>query len=226
MKRTILLLSVVIGLVTSCTYDIRSSSPSEESGVGPTAEPVKKVLSTFQQIEGTDYLMAQISANPEARESSGNPLDWIRSGYSYSGFTTHNFVFFDLETETVHRLLPNNDNAILQTTGFPTPQYDPSQPDEPNPPIEWWLYTIVKGDTDGNGRMDYDDKLTLGVSDVGGNGYADLIADVDGVLGQIYQDNILFVIYNANEKNHIAKINLPAREVVTTIEMDLGDDMK
>jgi hypothetical protein len=68
--------------------------------------------------------------------------------------------------------------------------------------------------------------LTLGVSDVGGNGYADLIADVDGLLGHIYKDNILFVIYNSSEKNYIAKINLPARELVTMTEMDLGDDVK
>jgi hypothetical protein len=36
---------------------------------------------------------------------------------------------------------------------------------------------------------------------------------------------MLFVIYKSNETNYIAELNLQAREVVTTTEMDLGDDL-
>ena len=229
MKRNLFLLFVSVMLVSaSCRYALESRDPSQAaSNTASTPVPVEKVLSTFDQIEGTHYLMARISANPDARDSSGGPLSWLESGYSSYSYDTYNFVFFDLDTETYHRLLPSNKSVILQLTGFPTPVYDASQPDAPRPPIEWWLYTIVKADTDGNGVMNYEDILTLGVSDVGGNGFTEVVGDVDNLLGHLYDDNSsLFVIYHSNGKNYIAKINLSTREVLSTTEMDLGEDVK
>jgi hypothetical protein len=231
MIRNLFLQFVSVGLMlvsVSCTYVPGVRDPSQaDTNTAATPVPVEKMLSTFNRIEGTHYLMARISANPEVRDSGGNPLRWLESGYSSYSYDTYNFVFFDLNTETYHRLLPTNQYVILQLTGFPTPVYDPSQPDAPSPPFEWWLYTIVKADTDGNGLMNYEDKLTLGISDVGGNGFAEMIGNVDSLLGHIYDDNSsLFVIYHSNGRNYITKINLPTREVVTTTEMDLGEDVK
>lgn len=229
MKRILLVMIAIsmMVLAVACTQRLTGSPPLEVgSGSNATPQPVEKVLSVFSPIEGTNYLMARISADPQSRERSSNPLTWIESGYSSSSYDTYNFVFFDLDTETYHRLLPTNETVILQITGFPVTPYDPSNPDQPSLPIEWWLYTMVKRDTDQNGRLDYEDNQTLGVSDVGGNGNTDVIADVDNVLGSIYKNGTLFVIYNSGAKNFIAKIDLPARAIVSTAEMDLGEDVK
>ena len=100
-------------------------------------------------------------------------------------------------------------------------------PDQPAPVIEFWVYGIVKTDANGDGILDYRDKFTVAVSDVGGNGYTELIENVDAVLSQYYKDSsALFIIYAASEKNFIARINLFTRELVSTAEMDLGDDVK
>ncbi len=231
MKRKFILFITVIGFMvvsTSCTQTLRnpnSSQPNAEAA--STLEPVEKILSAFTPIQGTDYLLARISADPGSRERSANPLDWIQSSYSSSGYETYNYVFFELGSETYHRLLPTNDAVILQITGFPVPDYTAAEPAQPPLPIEWWLYVIVKADTDQSGSLDYGDKKTLGISDVGGNGFAEVVTDVDNLLGEVYKDgSTLFVIYNSNEKNYLTKIDLPTREVVTTTEMDLGEDVK
>jgi|GEM_PF-1268644 len=231
MKRKFILFITVISFMvvsTSCTKLLSGSRPSDtNSEPAPTLQPVEKILSVFSPIAGTNYLMARISADPGSRERSANPLTWIESSYSSDGYETYNYVFFDLGSESYQRLLPTNDSVILQIIGFPIPDYTTTEPAVPPLPIKWWLYVIVKADTNKNGNLDFQDKQTLGISDVGGNGFAEVVIDVDNLLGEVYKDgSTLFVIYNSNEKNYLTKINLPTREVVTTTEMDLGEDVK
>jgi hypothetical protein len=89
------------------------------------------------------------------------------------------------------------------------------------------VYSVIKKDTNHDGNFGYKDKLTLSISDVGGNGYTELIENVDAILSQIYKDDsAIFIIYNADQKNYIAKINPSTRKVISTTEMDLGEDVK
>ena len=228
MKRPAFLLIAFALILTACIPALVDRSPSQGSAPAPTLQPVEKVLSSFNPIKGTDYLMAGIIAIPGERESSFNPLEWINSsGYSSYSSNTYNYVFFNLATEQYHRLLPTNEYVVYQTSGFPSLQYDPANPDQPAPTVEWWTYSVIKKDTDGNGYLGYGDDLTVGISDVGGNGYTELIENVDTVLSQVYKDNsALFIIYNADKKNYIAKINPSTREVLSTTEMELGEDVK
>ena len=232
MKRTLILFIIAISLMsagTSCRL-LDASNPVEAGAEpAPTLQPVEKILFSFNPIQGTNYLMAGVVTAPASRESSLNPLEWINNSSRYSSYSssTFNYVFFNLDTEEYKRLLPTNDYVIYQTAGFPTLQYDPVNPDQPAPPVEWWLYSIIKKDTNNDGYLGSEDKITFGISDVGGNGYAELIENVDAILGQIYKDDFaMFIIYNADQKNYIAKINPSAREVVSTTEMDLGEDVK
>ena len=228
MKRSAFFLIALALILTACIPTLADRNPSQESEPAPTLQPVEKVLSSFNPINGTDYLMAGIVAIPGDRESSFNPLEWINSsGYSSYSSNTYNYVFFNLATEQYHRLLTSNEYVIYQTSGFPTLQYDPANPDQPAPTVEWWVYSVIKKDTNGNGFLDFKDDLTVGLSDVGGNGYTELIENVDAILSQVYKDSsALFIIYSADEKNFIAKINPTTREVASTTEMDLGEDVK
>jgi hypothetical protein len=233
MKRLSILLPVlfVLSSTFACSRSTASESSSVNTGDASTPVPVEKTLSSFNSIQGTKYLMAGIVPKPETRETSLNPFEWInnssRSYYGYASYATYNYVFFDTETADYHRLLPTNNYVIYQTTGFPQLVYDPDNPDQPAPTIEFWVYSVVKADFNKDGLLDHRDKLTVGVSDVGGNGYTELIENVDAVLSQYHKDNAnLFIIYNVNQKNFIARINLTARQLVSTTEMDLGEDVK
>jgi hypothetical protein len=232
MKRGFILFIVVTSLMvagTSCTQLLRATSPSITGAEpAPTLQPVKKILSTFTPVQGTNHLMAGIISAPVSRENSLNPLEWINNS-SYSSYSsgTYNYVFFNLDTEEYKRLLPTNEYVIFQTASFPTLQYDPAEPDKPAPIVKWWVYSIIKKDTNHDGSLGYEDKITIGISDVGGSGYTELVENVDAIQGQIYKDDFaMFIMYNADRKNFIAKINPSTREVLSTTEMDLGEDVK
>ena len=227
MQRRILLLTIFVSLISIGVGCNRITQSPNSVGIEATPQPIEKHLSAFRPIEGTSYMIADISGNPQTEErGSFSPFRWIESGYSgYSGYEIYNFVFFNSETETFNRLLPTNEHVVLQIIGFPpgTPTENP----EDFEPVSWWMYVLAKADTDKNGVLDYKDKLTIGVTDVGGNSPTELIPDVDRVLGHILKgENMLFVIYHSLDKNHIAKIDLPGRQIASTTEMNLGDDVK
>lgn len=221
---------IALGLIlTACIPNLVDRNPAVNSEPAPTLQPVEKILFSFSPIQGTNILMAGVISAPVSREGSLNPLEWINNSSRYSSYSsnTYNYVFFNLDKEEYKRLLPSNDYVIYQTAGFPTLQYEPSNPDQPAPPVEWWLYSIIKKDTNQDGYLGSEDKITIGLSDVGGNGYTELIENVDAILGQIYKDDFtMFIIYNADQKNYIVKVNLSTREILSTTEMDLGEDVK
>ena len=209
-------------MATAC-----NGTPPSLNAVENTPQPVEKHLSAFSPIEGTGYMIANISGNPAENERGDfSPFSWLERGYSgYSGYEIYNYVFFSSEMETFNRLLPTNEYVVLQIVGFPSGA--PAQKPEDFEPVRWWLYILAKTDTDNNGTLDYQDKLTVGVTDVGGNTPTEVISDIDSLLGHTLKDNnTLFVIYHALDKNYVAKIDLPTRQVLSTGEMDLGADVK
>lgn len=232
MMKHISVLALVFALSFStfaCTRSAVTPQTSTNGGTPSAPAPVEKTLSAFNPISGTDYLMAGIVPVAVTRDSSLNPFEWISSsGYSsYTSYNTYNYVFFNTVTGEYHRLLPDNNIVIFQTAGYPQPVYDPNEPSKPAPPIEFWVYNVVKADINGDGFFDYRDKLTVAFSDVSGNGYTELIGNVDVILSEYYKDPATFlVIYNVNQKNFVAKINPVTREILSTTEMDLGEDVQ
>lgn len=208
---------------------VPQDSPGNAGSPPATPIPTEKTLSSFNPILGTDYLMAGIVPVAVGRNASLNPFEWIsNSGYSgYAPYVTYNYVFFNTHTEEYHRLLPTNAYVIMSTTGYPQKVFDPNNPDVPAPTVEFWVYIIVKADFNSDGSLDSQDKQTIGISEVGGGNYTELIENADAILSQYYKDQSnLFIIYNVNKKNFIARIDPITRAVVSTTEMDLGEDVK
>jgi hypothetical protein len=189
-------------------------------------ELVEKTLGEFRSIAGTNYLIASVTGS----ESNTNIYDelfssgrWYGRGY---GFSQYNLVFLDAATETVYPLLDTNEYEIVSMDGFPKPVYElnENKPPEQKEPIAWWLFSIIKSDTDQDNDLTSLDKQTLSVADVGGKGYTEIIADVDNLLGTAYKDNdTLLVIYRSNGKNYLAHVDLPSRQVSSTEELPLGE---
>ena len=221
MRHRILLLTIlnlsIIG--TACSRLIQTPISTTPS--------VGKYLSAFQPIDGTSYMIANISGNPQVEERGNvTSFSWIERGYSgYNDYEIYNHVIFNSQLETYNRLLLTNAYVVLQLIGLPPGT--PTEKPEDFRPVMWWMYIFVKSDTDQNGVLNYQDKLTVGVTDVGGYSPTEVILDVDSVLGQILkEDDTLFVIYHLGNKNYIAKIDLPGRQLLNTLDMSIGEDVK
>ena len=227
MRHKILVSTIFLSLIfmgSSCNQTVRTSN---SNGVENTPQPVEKHLSAFRPIEGTSYMIADISGNPQLEErGSFSPFRWLESGYSgYSGYEVYNYVFFSTETEAFNKLLPTNEHVVVRIVGFPPGT--PTEKPEDFKPVQWWLFMLAKADTNENGKLDSQDQLTLGVTDVGGNNPTELIPEAESVLGHMRKDDeTLFVIYHSLNKNYVTKVNLPNRQLVSTNEMNLGQDVK
>ncbi len=221
-RNVVFIFSVLLTTLTACTMN--ASRPPVEM-VNGTPVPVKKVLGSFYPIEGTHYQIAGIAPDrsSENERVSGYDLSTLFSSRRMD-YSVNNYVFLDVEAESVHALLPNNQNSILSIQGYPVPKSD----DLEKTPVAWWLYTVVKVDTNEDGQLSYLDKKTLSVSDVGGNGYTEVIADVDQILADVFKNgNVLLVIYRANDKNFLARVDLSTRKVTQTTELpSFGEDVK
>ena len=136
-------------------------------------------------------------------------------------YAVNNYVFFDMDSEQFHALLPANDYAIINKIGLPLF-------DDGKHPINGWLYFVVKADTNQDKLLSANDKFTLSISDVGGNGYVELIPDMDVSLGQFMKsDTLLLFFYRQNDKKYYAKIDLQSRSVLATTEYpSFGSDVK
>lgn len=219
MRKIAFLFSVLLVTLTACNQSI--GRPIE--AVNGTPVPVEKMLGAFYPIEGTQYQLASI-ATAQGEGGRGYDLTDLFSRGRLDNYGVYNYVFLDVEAETVHALLPTNEYVILSIQGYPVPKSDELE----KIPTAWWLYSIVKADTNQDKQFSYLDKKTLAVSDVGGQGYTEVITDVDQILADVFkEDNALLVIYRANDKNFLAHVDLAARKVTKTTELpSFGEDVK
>lgn len=211
-----LIFALVIGVLFLVGMACTSGSISPAAPVSGTAEPAKKELSQFSQIAGTQILVAGVY---QGENRSG--LDFsLSSGREYA-YNVYNYIFFDLGTEQFHALLPTNEYAILNKIGLPVSNDGTGS-------IKWWLYYVVKADTNQDKQLSNQDKFTVCMSDIGGNNYVELIPDVDEALGQFMKsDSVLLLFYRQGDKKYYAKIDLQSRSVVATTEYpSFGPDVK
>ena len=215
--------TVCIGLFFIRTQSFSSSSPQKKD------VPIVKTLGDFRSVTGTNYLIASVTGS----DTNANILDelfssgrWFNSGY---GNSQYNLVFLDIATEAVYPLLDTNDYEIVSMESFPRPVYSLNEygPPEQKEPISWWLFSIVKSDTNQDKDLSSADKQTLSITDVGGRGYTEIISAVDNLLGTAFKNNdTLLIIYCSNGKNYIAHVDLPSRHVTSTEELPLGEEIK
>jgi hypothetical protein len=131
----------------------------------------------------------------------------------------HNYVFLNTADESTHQLLPTHDYLITNAIRLPE-----ERPPQHEPGVQWFLYFLIKDDTDGDKKLTYKDRRTLAVSDSGGWGYTEVIQEVEQVYGQTLRDpNTLLIVFKKASKRYLAKVDLPGRKLVSTKELAFPD---
>ncbi len=143
--------------------------------------------------------------------------------YSYRG-DAYNYVFFNTVDSSINMLLPNNDYLIVQAISYPEKNDNGKATD----PTKWFLYRLIKRDSNQDGNLSYNDLETLAISDAGGKNYSEVISDVSLIFGRALRDeNTLTVIYLKNSRKFYSIIDLINKEVSLTNELpSIGTDVQ
>lgn len=212
-ERCIFIVMILVGAISFVGCDSKPVSTTPVTRANPKAE---RELGFFSKVEGTTYLLAGIFAKEEGGflrkiESGGYGSD---SGYSSA---VNNYVFFNTADDSTHRLIPHNDSLILRAQRFP-------EKDK----VDWFVYNVVKSDTNDDKELSSKDRFTIAISDGGGNGYVELLPNIETRLGDSMTDaNTLLILYIKDSKKYYSRIDLPNRKVTVTNELpSLGNDVK
>lgn len=212
LKRLPMLVCMLIVSVAISGTACRSSQEAKPDVVVSRANPeAGRLLGQFKTVDGTNCLMAPI--NPDKKGE-----------YYDSSREVHNYVFYDTASEFTRQLLPTNDYLIATTFGFP----ERREGEKEIPHTRWFLYGVVKADTDEDKKLSSLDRNVLAVSDACGDGYTEIVTDVEQVFGHALRDeNTLVLIYRKNSKKYVSIVDLTRRSVTSTKELpSLGADLK
>jgi hypothetical protein len=216
---------VVAALLVVLPRFPRRRAPDEGAPVAGRANAAEpRHLGDFGRLPGTPFLMANINSGSGGYSS----MSKLSSGGARS---IHNYVFLNINDQSVRRLLPTNDALIVSTERISEGgdvRLDYETRDEHATTVRWLLYWVVKVDSDHDGDLDEDDLRTLAVSDAGGKGYAELVGDVRHVYGQTMRDpETLVVVHDGGGRPVVSVIDLPHRVVTSTTPLpDLGQDVR
>jgi hypothetical protein len=197
------------------------------NAVAANSDQTKLHLGTFQELAGSDYLMAAVSS-ASSRES------YLKDSYSSREENRYmrNFLFVNVTDQSSHMLFPANDLLILsvenltgKTEAKPpaknaAPQSSAQTPEKAENKagdgVKWICYRVIKADTDHDKHLNANDLMTIALSDVSGLNYTELLSDVRAVLHQTRRADSLIFIYTAHGKNHIAEINLQTKQLISS----------
>ena len=220
------ILMLIVGFVLGAMF---LGSISGSSGVQANAvEPSKLVLGDFRQLRGTQYFIAEISTSYDSRAIEySSSSRWFQFGES--GGQIRNFVFLDSGTLHSHKLFDTNQSLILNMLSFPEqPVKSNDEDEEPETvPIQWFIYEIVHKDTNYDETLDREDLRTIGISDVDGYRYTEILTDVTEVYDiTILEEGYLLIVYRQKSDRFASKINLVEQSITTQKLPNLGEEVK
>jgi hypothetical protein len=237
MKKALVIISVVAGIGLLLIGGLVVSSLFRSSGPGHNSvsieqeveEPPELTLRSFRQLRVTKYFIAEITSKSGGSSySSYSSSRWFEFGDGGGGLI-RNLVFLDSESLRSHTLFDDNHSFIINMISFPPQPPKSSSDHEPEvTPIRWFVYEVAHHDTNQDGALNRNDIRVIGVSDVDGTRYNELIPDVSHIYNlAMLEGGELLAIYRQNGDRFASTIDLGAQEIIQTQQMpDLGIEVK
>lgn len=156
-------------------------------------------LSELKHISGGNHVMLTLESNQD-----------IDSGYySKSARSERNYLFIDAHSGETRWLFPDNRQIITETRFFETEKTDKGEG-----AVKAILYHVIKSDSTGDGRLTRNDVMSVALSRANGEGYKELISEVDTVVGCTkVDDNTAMIVYERNHTGYSALLDLNTLEL-------------
>jgi hypothetical protein len=195
------------------------NAPTTANSPVPLAAPKNVWMSQFEQLNGTPYLYAPIYVAEQERKSILKEMKAASSGeyggrWSDGTIDVRNYMFVHRDDLSASKLLKDNRSRIvdLEEIGEPLPPSKSNpQPNQLKTVKAIW-YVRAVADTNDDKQLSDSDRKQIGISDVSGANYTEIIKDIDKILlnSRIGLDRRL-VIYTSGSKRFVAKIDLTTR---------------
>jgi hypothetical protein len=200
-----------------------ANAPTVNPNPMPLAAPKNVWMTHFEQLNGTPYLYAPIYVAEQERKSILKQIKSVGSSsyedrWNDGEIDIRNYMFVHRDNLSGSKLLANNSSRILELEqiGEPLPP-SKSNPDPTSQPNKlktvkaiWYVRAVA--DTNSDKQLSSLDRKQIGISDVSGANYTEIIKDIDKILlnSRIGIDRRL-VIYTSGSKRFVANINIPTR---------------
>lgn len=162
-------------------------------------------LREMHSLSGTDYLMA----------SASSKQSYQMSHYEKEATAARNYLFINAVDKSMSWLLPHNNFLFLSNQRLSKKDHDDAASLS-----NWMKYSYIKDDSNRDQRLTGQDKISIAISDVTGKGFTEVLENIDFILGSYLRDeDVLLIFYERNEKDYLAEINLPKKQVTDTREL-------
>jgi hypothetical protein len=221
-------LVVILVVIGGCSSDkpqvTNNGNPQVATSTNPVplAAPKNVWMTQFEQLNGTPYLYAPIYVAEQEHQSILKQIKSASSSYedrsSWKGLDIRNYMFVHRDNLSASKLLANNSSRILELEQIgeliPPSKSNPDGTSQSNRlktvKALWYLRAVA--DTNGDKQLSDLDRKQIGISDVSGANYTEILKDIDKILlvSRIGIDRRL-VIYTSGSKRFVANIDLPKR---------------
>ncbi len=179
-------------------------NPSKPAKTSAEKAAEKRSLTPFEILEGTPYRVAHVIESDADR--------WSLSSPGYSGSNTRNYIFLNAETKNSAKLLPQSNSLFLKLEKIVT-----TDPKTKATKVEALWYQVIRTDTNGDQRLDVNDKTTIATSTIAGTDYTELIPQVDRILNTFQAGPTkILMVYELDHQYFVTELDLGARKVVET----------
>lgn len=188
-------------LVFLVYFEERRTEPVVKADTPPSVSQ-ELVFGDFGPVTGTSTVLIPLEqeASTPGFASSGHPSSVIR-----------NLLFIDLSSGEQRWLIEGRNTLI--------PHYrliERHVPRGEKAEVIAILVEVVNADTDGDGHLDTDDRLTLAFAKPDGTGYTEAIMDIDRLLGSLQMGDDLVVGFERKGRYNIATVRLSDFRVAAT----------
>lgn len=163
-------------------------------------------------LAGTSFVMAEFYESQK--------YDALYLSSKDSRYNTVNHLLIDTRTGNTHWLVPGLKQLFLQQVGAYDKKHFNNDNEEDKRNLVSIFYTLIEKDTDGNGRLTDDDKLSFAFSGPTGNEFAILQNGIDKVysMDQITDDTFLF-LYEKNKETFSEIYSLPSVKLLHQVKV-------